>query len=184
MEVKGTAVKTIPMFITKKYPDKYDDWYQSLSKESQDFIKEGLITNKWYPVKETAMGLTKALADTVFNGDERQAGFECGRFSADEALTGIYKIYVRASSPNHIIDRANRAFTAYYSPSEMKVVDKSDKSVTVHVTQEESYPIVEFRIAGWMQRALEISGCKNVSVDITKSRTSGDDVTEFVMRWD
>jgi hypothetical protein len=39
--------------------------------------------------------------------------------------------------------------------------------------------LVGARIAGWMQRALEINGCKNVTLKIPKSLARGDSVTEY-----
>jgi hypothetical protein len=42
---------------------------------------------------------------------------------------------------------------------------------------------VEARIAGWMQRALEINGCKNIIVKMPKSLTKGDPVTEYLVNW-
>jgi len=48
----------------------------------------------------------------------------------------------------------------------------------------EIHKIVEYRIGGWMERALEItSKNKNFSVEITKSLASGDDYTEFQVNW-
>ena len=42
----------------------------------------------------------------------------------------------------------------------------------------------EFRICGWIERSLEISGSKNVKVEITKSLTNFQPVSEYELRWD
>jgi hypothetical protein len=44
-------------------------------------------------------------------------------------------------------------------------------------------PVVEQRIAGWIQRALEIHGCRQPAVNITKSLTKGDPCTELDFSW-
>ena len=41
--------------------------------------------------------------------------------------------------------------------------------------------VIEYRIAGWIEKALEISGCKDISVEITKSMTQNDALTEFTV---
>lgn len=42
---------------------------------------------------------------------------------------------------------------------------------------------VEARIGGWIQQALEISGCKDVEVATTKSLTKGDSLSEYRINW-
>ena len=44
--------------------------------------------------------------------------------------------------------------------------------------------VIEHRIAGWCERALEFTNCKNVKANITKSLRNGDDLTEIVITWD
>jgi hypothetical protein len=117
--------------------------------------------------------------------NETKGAWECGRYSAKAALTGIYKLYVKMSSPNHIIDRAGRVLQAYYDPSELKIVSTGKNHVTLHITK---FPkpdkVIDARLAGWMEQALELSGCKNVVVSIPKSLYKGDLFTEFAMKWD
>lgn len=43
--------------------------------------------------------------------------------------------------------------------------------------------LVEQRIGGWIEKAFEICGCKNVKVSITKSLTKGDEITEYKATW-
>ena len=89
------------------------------------------------------------------------------------------------SSPGHIIDRAGRVLQAYYEPSEIKVVGRADKTVTLHLVKfPKPHKVIEYRLAGWMERALEISGCKNIKIEIPKSLTKGDLVSEFKITWD
>jgi hypothetical protein len=67
----------------------------------------------------------------------------------------------------------------------MEVVSSNDNEIITHITKfEKPNSIVEYRIAGWKQKALELTHCKNVKVIITKSLTKGDNVTEFNMSWD
>jgi hypothetical protein len=66
----------------------------------------------------------------------------------------------------------------------METKSPDDKSVIAMIT--EFYPpseVIEYRIAGWMEKALELSGCKNLKVEITRSLAKGDSLTEFDMRW-
>lgn len=107
-----------------------------------------------------------------------------GRYSAESVLKGIYKLYVKLGSPKHLIDRASRVFAAYFQPSDILVVKSKENFLCVHITFfPDADEAVEYNIAGWMERALEISGCKNIKVEITQSLARKDDVTEFNITW-
>jgi len=183
MEIKGPAVKSIPEFVKKNFPNRFKEWLDSLTPESKKIMANPIFSTSWYPMEVAAVEPTEKMG-LLFYKSKIEAAVESGKYSAESTLKGVYRIFVKASSPTYIINRASKVFTTYYRPSNMKVVDTSDKTVLVHITQFESpNSIVEFRIAGWMERALELSGCKDVKVFIKKSLTKGDDVTEYSIKW-
>lgn len=184
MEVKGTAVKSIKDFVEKKHNAQFNDWIQSLPESSQNIMTGGIFANNWYPMKEAAVEPTKAIAKLFYKNDIEKAAFEAGRYSAETGLKGVYKIFVRIASPNYLMQRAGRVFTSYYSPSEISVVNSHDKGLTLHITKfPEPEKVIEYRIAGWCEKALEFTNCKNVKANITKSLAKGDNLTEIVITW-
>ena len=74
--------------------------------------------------------------------------------------------------------------TTYYRPSKLSVPETSSGKAKVHISEfTEPNQFVELRIAGWIERALEISGCKEPDVKITYSLTRGDSITEITAKW-
>jgi len=184
MEVKGTAVKSIKEYVEKKYSTQFKDWIESLPEPSQNIFKGTIFANNWYPMKDGAVEPTKAIAKKFYNNNIHKAAMESGRFSAESGLKGVYKIFVMVASPGYIMQRAGRVFTSYYNPSDIAVVNSHDKGLTLHITKfPEPEQIIEYRIAGWCERALEFTNCKNVKADITKSMAKGDSLTEIVITW-
>lgn len=184
MEVKGTAVKSIKEYVETKYSANFNDWLNSLPESSQGIMKEAIFANNWYPMKDAAVEPTKALAEKFYSSDYKKAAKESGRFSAEMGLKGVYKIFVKVASPHYIMKRAGRVFTSYYSPTEISVVDSHDKGLTLHITKfPEPEEIIEYRIAGWCERALEFTNCKDVNAEITKALSKGDELTEIVINW-
>lgn len=184
MEVKGTAVKSIKEFVETRFKADYQKWLKAMPEESQAIINGGIFANNWYPMKAAAVEPTKALGKVFYNNDIKQAAWESGRYSAEVGLKGVYKIFVMIAKPQYIMQRASRVFTSYYSPSDLSVVESHEKGLTLHITKfPEPEQIVEYRIAGWCEKALEFTNCKNVRAKITKSLTNGDKVTEIVMSW-
>ena len=126
---------------------------------------------------------TESLGKLIFN-DPAKGAWQCGRYSAETALTGIYKFFIKAASPFFIVERAGKIFTTFYQPSNMQVVEKGEDYVVLHITRfDEPSELVDNRIAGWVERAMEIHGVGHVSVTITKSLSRGDAVTEIQVKW-
>jgi hypothetical protein len=184
MEIKGVAVKSIPEFVKKRHPEYYSSWYNSLPRESKELFQTGIISNKWYPVDHAAVLPTRKIGEILYNNDSNKAAWESGRYSAEIALTGVYKIYVRLSSPSHIISRASRIFSAYYNPAEIATQKATSKSVEVHMTKfAPASELIEHRIGGWIEKALELSGCNDVKVKFEKSLAKGDALTLYKINW-
>ena len=185
MEIKGSAVKSIPEYVKKNFPGQYDKWLGLLPESSKVIFEKPVLPSNWYALNDAAIIPTAALAEVLFDNNIKEGAWQSGRFSAEAALTGVYKFFVKAASPHFIIGKAGKIFTTYYRPSNIQVVKKEEKTVTLHITRfEEPSELIEYRIGGWMERALEISGSKNVEVKITKSLTRGDEVSEFILKWE
>lgn len=184
MEIKGSAVKSIAEFIKQHHADRYQDWLDSLPDDSKKIFLEPVLPSRWYPLNESAVVPTKHLAELFFDKDEEKGAWQSGRYSAEMALTGIYKFFIMAASPFFIISKASKILSTYYRPSDIVVVEKGNSWVIVNITLfDEPSLIIECRICGWIQRALEISGAKDVIVNVQKSMAKGDDVTELRMSW-
>jgi len=184
MNIKGTAVHSVAEFIKKKYPDRYSDWLQALPAESHKIFKGMILTSGWYTLHD---GLTVPLrisAKVFFSGNNEEAARTMGQFSANEALTGVYKFFVKLGSPKFLIERAGNLMSTYFQPSEVRISGIDKNKVTMLITKfPEPDEIIEWNIAGWIERALEVSGCSNVLVDIPKSLALGHPVTEFDITW-
>jgi hypothetical protein len=184
MEIKGTAVRSIPEFVQKNFPLRFQEWLGLLPPESRKIMGGLIFTNNWYPLQNGLTVPMKTISKIFYGGDDIKTARTMGHFSADIALTGVYKFFIQFGSPKYIIERGSRIFTTYFQPSEMVAINASKNSLTVQITKfPELDPIIEHNIAGWMERALEISGCKQVKAEIKKSLTNNFSVTEIDISW-
>lgn len=184
MKVKGEALVSLPLFILTKYgKTQYEDWLNSLSPEAKQVYSEPIDKTEWYPLKEMLVEPTRCLCEMFYKNDLKGA-FDCGRYSAEYGLKGIYKVLVKLSSPEILINRASKILKNYYEPSEVEVLDLGLNKIIVRITEfPEMEHCIEQRIAGWMQRAIEITGKKLVRVKITKSLVQKDPFTEYDITW-
>lgn len=184
MQVKGTAVAALPKFVEERHgPEGLKRWKSALLPEAKKVFDEGVMLTEWYPIKEIYLEPTALLCEMFYNS-ESKAALEIGRYSADYALRGVYKAFVKLSSVRNFIKRANVVMTTYYKPSAMEIVTVEPRRLVLHITV---FPApsehAELRIAGWIQRGLEIHGCKEVSWAIPRSLTKNESVTELVFAW-
>jgi hypothetical protein len=183
MEIKGSAVKSISDFIKKNHIEKYNEWLSSLPEESQIIFKGAVLPSNWYSLKDAGIIPTEKLGEVLF-GDALKGAWNCGRYSAEVSLTGMYKFFIKAASPLFIISKASKIFSTYYQPSNMEVTDKGDDWVVLQISRfDEPHPVIESRIAGWIEKAMQIHGVTSVNVNINKSMTRGDKVTEIRVTW-
>jgi hypothetical protein len=181
MEVKGTAVIPIRDYVLSKFSSRYQEWLDSLSPASQNIMRNPL-SSIWYPLQPSLVEPTQRICDVFHNGNE-QGAWQVGRFSAEHALKGIYSMFVKLGSPGFIVSRGSRIISQYYRPCEMKVTENQSGCAVMQIVHfPESNRLIEMRIGGWMEKAIELSGNKPTT-NITRSMAGGDSVTEYHTVW-
>lgn len=87
------------------------------------------------------------------------------RESADMDIRGIYRLLLRVASPDAMAERLPRAFNRYFSPCSCELVTIRPGSLQA-VFNSIPAPLAAWYVAaneGFVGRALEIAGAKNVS---------------------
>jgi hypothetical protein len=185
MEVKGSAIIVLPEFVKSKCGKKnFDIWLSSLSEEANKVYTSKILISSWFPLRTIFIEPTKKMCDLFYKKNPKGA-WEVGRFSADYALAGFYKAYIRIATPQALTRRASKIFSTYYKPSSMKTEKINDKKVLLKITDfSEMDIIVENRILGWIERTLEICGCRKININVIKSLACGDSKSEIEISWD
>lgn len=185
MQIKGTAVKATPDFVRNVHGDRYKEWLNALPEKSRNIFLDGVYATNWYPLTESVIIPTEKAGDLFFDGDHIKAARELGRYSAEVALKGIYKLFVRVSSPHFVLSRASSIFSAYYDPADISILEKGEKSAVFQFAGfDEKDKLIIHRIAGWIEKTLEITLKSALSVEV-KSKTVGTKCTFTTnVEWD
>ncbi len=185
MKVKGTILSSLHRFIKENFPNRFDEWINALPDESKPIFSNPILATEWYSYRDGLIKPSEILAKMFYGNDIKKASWEIGRYSAEVALTGIYKVFILIATPQFIMKRGGKILASFYEPSVLKVGAERPKGVDIHVTDfPDPTAIAEYRIAGWMEKALEITGVKNIKINITKSLTKGDDITIYEVDWE
>jgi hypothetical protein len=184
MQVKGTAVVPMPAFVKKNFQeDGYQKWLNALPPDVREAFERTIMPSSWYDFQKFAVLPTMAICD-LFYGGGLQGAYELGKYSAEYALVGIYKVFVQLGSPDFIIKKSASILPKYYDPSTITVPVLEKGRAIIRITSfPEWHAAVEQRIAGWISRALEISGGRNVKVVVTSSFLKKQACTEYLLNW-
>ena len=184
MNVKGTALTTTRDFVKNNFSAKYTDWLNSLPPATKRFYSSSIDATKWYPLKEGYLAAIDHVIKNCFGGDIAKGAEAIGRFSAEVALKGFYKVFLLVASPNFLIKRASKIFSTFYEPSEIGVIEADSNHATLKIIKfDEIDMALEYRIAGWVIKALELANCKDPKYQFGKMLSKGDDSTEIKFSW-
>jgi len=185
MKVKGPALVSLQSFILSEFgaEEGYHEWFNSLSSESKEIYKGKPQLDKWYPLAEGLEEPTQKICDLFYKG-KAQGAWASGRYSADFALNTLMRIFISVTSVSYIVKKSAKILTRYYEPCEAEVVVDKEKEAVVRITNfDEMSTMIENRIAGYMQRAAELTGGHDVNVFIGPSITRAHSFTEFKVQW-
>jgi len=184
MEIKGTAVKATPDFVKAKFGDKYNDWLKSLPETSRTLIVQPIYATTWYSLIDSVIVPTQKVAELFFDGNYTKAANEIGRYSAEVALKGIYKIFVRVSSPHFVLSRASSIFATYYQPADIKVIESAEKKAVIQLSKfHPNDKLIMNRIAGWIEKTLEITLKSALKVDVENHIEGPNLTSKITIMW-
>jgi len=186
MEVKGSVIASIPEFIEKKFGKKgLMQWMAQISEGARNVFSDKIDEDQWYPLTATLTEPMANIAHLFYEWDLKKASWELGRFSADFSVSSVKKLFFKFGSTKFFLTKAADFMNGYYRPAKITPISVDDGESIFHITKfDEIENTVEFRIAGWIERVLEIAGEKNISVEVTQSLKDFKPYTEFLVKWE
>jgi hypothetical protein len=182
-QIKGSALQGLLQFIRQTFGE---DGFQAILKraspEARALVTQPVLANEWYSGPLT-MELRRCVIDEFYRGQVERIR-ALGRFSAELTLRGVYKVAVRIGSPTWFVGRLSMLFERMLRPGKVRVIDHAARRVVVRVSEfEDRSGIMEEVLAGFAEAGLQISGCHDVRIILTRRLSEGDPFTELVMTW-
>ncbi len=182
MEVKGVAVKTIPKYISLKYPEIYDAWMTELDPEVRRHFIGSIYASRWYDADKFVREPVIKAASIAYIAPEDLA-WDMGEFSAEDALNGIYRFFLRFGGPVNMIKQTPFFLENYYKPSNVRleVLDEDKKyAELVFYDFLAANDVVMYRIAGWGHYTLLVSGAKEANFRL---EPAGHKDSKLIIEW-
>lgn len=159
-----------------------------LSDEDKKIIDRDIIlSNEWISLDAWIRFFEIAIRELA--GGNENFIVKAGEFNAEKELRGIYRVVIRVANPEFVANRCPTLIKIYFYSDEGKIeskVKKLDKNKFVISAGDfkPQHRILELGILGWLKKAFEINGAKNVDIKLTKSLMQGDGSFECSVSWE
>jgi hypothetical protein len=181
VKVKGSVLRARLRYVEERAGDDgYRRFVEALAPATRAIVAERILANAWYPF--AAYIEISEVIDRQLGAGDLALCHELGRYSCDTNLPTLYKIFFRMADPLYIIRRVAAAWRVNYDEGSMTVIDEGDHMVLMRMESPTRHRAHCLSVRGWMVRAGELSGAKEVRV-VEQCRMLGDPHCEFQVRW-
>jgi len=182
MQAKGTTVKMLKNYITEVHGSEgLQRWLRSLPPASQGIFNQQILVSAWYPFEEAVQKPMAAMDRTFYEGNT-EGNWKEGRYAAENDLHGVYRVFVRMANPQFLMRNTVSIWSSYYAESEARLAEGGkDGAVLVLSGIEPACRHFDNHVGGWVERALEICGCRRIKITIANPEKG---TTRYDINWE
>ena len=137
----------------------------------------------WYPVK-TLVNIMNYVKEKYGKGDY-DICYQIGKKAAEDAFKGMFKIFLEWGKPYTVISKAPLLWRMIYDCGNIELIIAKENYVKGRIIDfEDTHKCLCVRLKGYFEKALELSGAKNVKVEEVKCKTWGDAFCEYEIFWE
>jgi hypothetical protein len=183
-QFKGTIFIASQMFTTQAFgPDAVEHCLEQLEPDERTLLR-GISAVGWYPV-EPVLHYHHALERMYGHGGQDYAVCErLGQFSAEWAIKGILKVFIRFKSPQFLMEKNGAVWGRYHDSGRWEVESSDPNHITGRLhdfaVRDEAFCA---RLRGWIRGAVKMTGGRNPRVVEPTCRCRGASYCEFVIDW-
>jgi Protein of unknown function (DUF2378) len=147
-------------------PARFQEMLDKVSPSTRELIVRAPSATDWLPIGALDELFRTALAICYQN--DIGLVFEQGRRSFIRDVKSVYKVFIRFSSPEHVIRRASQIYGTYYrSNGSLRVAEqKPHELVLVYQEVVLGSPAFWEQSRGTLHGALEATGMKNIETRV------------------
>ncbi len=163
MSLNRSSIKITKSYVKDKHPSRYDEWFDTLSKECRELNEWGGLASSWYPATLAVVEPRIEICKLFFGGNIPKGSKAIAHYGAEQAIKGIYKFVIKVGSPEWFLERAHQHLLERLRPCNGHIVKQEKKDVLWRLTNlSDDTGIVGWGLIGFSEFALQTSGCKNI----------------------
>lgn len=183
--VRGTALLANRDFLTKTYgADAFDRVLQALPRQHAEALKGISLAHDWMPAD--AMVASLVASAKLFAPDDSDAFYEqVGAHGAEYDLTFIHRFLMKFTSPLWIMERGAKLWREYHNSGNWKIEHGPTPHSLVGTLSEFAIVAAPMcrTVVGFVRRAGQLTGAKNMRVEHKRCRATGAQVCVFEGDW-
>lgn len=182
-QFKGTIFTATKLFTEDAFGcEAVERCMQELDASDRELLR-GISAVGWYPV-EPILHYHHALERVCGNGGGFAVCERLGAFSAEWAIKGILKIFVRFKTPHFLLQKNGTVWSRYHDTGRWEMGPEAPTRLTGRLhdfaVRDEAFCA---RLRGWVAGAVEMTGGREPRVSESSCRCHGADYCEFVVEW-
>lgn len=167
-QVKGTGIVPVVNYIKVHHGDDgLAMVLDRLPEPVRQVFGRRIMPITWYPHEAISL-LYAAISDQYAGGDPAYC-WRVGKDAADYGLSLIYKLFLSFNSPQLFGSKGPEMWRTYYRPSTLEVLRNDRGALSVLVHGMSTTPAHVYSIAGWIERAGELTGGRDIKVAVDVS---------------
>ena len=184
MNVKGATILSSINYVKDKFGDAgLDKIKKSLTDEEKEILSGIILQSNWYPF-ELYLNLTQKI-DMLLGIGDLSVSKDLGKYEAENDLKTIYRIFYVLGSPEFIIKQSAKVFGTYFDGGDLRIASSGKNDVTAELY---NFPSLDqevlHRIAGFMEKTLELSGGKDPKAVVRIELRDNQKIPVFICHWD
>jgi len=181
--IRGISYSGVERFIKDNFGDEaLQKVMTSLPQDAQRVFAGKFNPMAWYSLDLFIAFL--AAADQVCAKGDGMLGYQTGRAAAENAFSGLYRLFLEHNEPRTIIVRAPMAWDIIHDAGSLQIEEAHDKKVYVNIFD---FPIPHksycWHLAGYFERVLELSGARSAQVREVSCSCEGGQTCKFEATW-
>jgi uncharacterized protein (TIGR02265 family) len=157
---------------------------QRLSAADRKVLEGIVLPIGWYSLELNAR-FDAAIADVLSPSDRKRAYVDMGRASAEENLTGPHHVFIRKGDPHFLLSHSPEIYRLYYAVGSRSYEKTGARTAVLRTVGAEGVTAEDcLTIVGWYQRAIELSGGRNVRVTHPKCLARQAPFCEYHCDWE
>jgi hypothetical protein len=164
-------------------PDEEQRFLNELSEKHRNVLTWDGCKALWYPFSLYKEISEKAME--MYSKGDFQFLRKVGAYTAEHDERVITKLFFKMGTPSVIVRLGTWAYQRYFNEGALEIIESSPGSVVFRITKISVIdPVMYERIAGWMEKAIELSGGKNPKTDVKISEYKGSEEIVFYNSWE
>lgn len=182
MNVKGTAIAARVAWVRERHPDAWEPFLAALAPATRDVAAAPVLKSAWYPLA-AFLDLNLA-ADRLLGKGDLALVREIGRYAASANMPTVYRLFYRLGSPEYVLKKAAALWQAHYDAGRAELREGGPGRAELVVTGVQTpHPALCRSVEGFMERAIELTGAKDVKVAESGCLAAGGAACVFVAAW-